>query len=65
VQIQFEWELPEVRPFITAHQYHTVCCPGCGGLVTAERPPAVAAGITRFVVWTCDVSVKRHRHGEH
>ena len=34
VQIQFEWELPEVRPF---NQYHTVCRTGCGGLVTAER----------------------------
>jgi transposase len=43
-QVQFEWELPEVRPFITAHQYHTVCCPGCGGLVTAERPPDVPPG---------------------
>jgi transposase len=32
-QIQFEWELPEVRPFITAHQYHTVSA-------TSGRPPA-------------------------
>ena len=43
-QIQFAWELPEVRPFITAHHYHTVCCPGCGGLVTAERPADVGPG---------------------
>jgi transposase len=43
-QIQFERELPEVRPFITAHHYHTVCCPGCGGLVTAERPADVPPG---------------------
>lgn len=43
-QIQFAWELPEVRPFITAHHYHTVCCPGCGGLVTAEGPADVPPG---------------------
>jgi transposase len=43
-QIQFVWELPEIRPVITAHHYHTVCCPGCGGLVTAERPEDVPPG---------------------
>ncbi len=43
-QIHFEWELPQIRPFITAHHYHTVCCPGCGDLVTAERPPDVPPG---------------------
>jgi transposase len=41
VQTQYVWELPLVRPEITAHHYHTVCCLGCGVLVTAERPPDV------------------------
>jgi transposase len=44
VQTQYVWELPLVRPDITAHQYHTVCCPGCGDLVTAQRPPDVPPG---------------------
>jgi transposase len=44
VQTQYVWELPVVRPHITAHHYHTVCCPACGVLVTAERPADVAAG---------------------
>jgi len=44
VGTQYVWELPEVRPYITAHHYHTVCCPGCGELVTAPRPPDVPPG---------------------
>ena len=44
VQTQYVWELPLVRPEITAHQYHTVCCRGCGTLVTAPRPPDVPPG---------------------
>jgi transposase len=44
VQTQHVWELPVVRPHITAHQYHTVCCPSCGDLVTAERPSDVPPG---------------------
>ena len=44
VQTQYVWEIPIVEPHITAHHYHTVCCPGCGGLVTAARPPAVPPG---------------------
>src|SRR6266545_3112552 len=44
VRTQSVWELPVVRPHITAHQYHTVCCPGCGNLVTADRPPDVPPG---------------------
>src|SRR5262245_20632640 len=44
VHTQYVWELPVVRPEITAHQYHTVCCPGCGGLVTADRPADVPPG---------------------
>jgi transposase len=44
VRTQYVWELPVVRPEITAHQYHTVCCPGCGDLVTADRPTDVPPG---------------------
>src|SRR5437773_1839513 len=44
LQTQYVWELPLVRPDVTAHQYHTVCCPGCGNLVTAPRPPDVPNG---------------------
>jgi transposase len=44
VQTQYVWELPLVGPEITAHHYHTICCPGCGDLVTAERPVDVPAG---------------------
>jgi transposase len=44
VQTQYVWDLPIVRPDITAHHYHTLCCPGCGDLVTAERPPDVPPG---------------------
>jgi transposase len=44
VRTQYVWELPLVRPQITAHHYHTVCCPGCGDLVTAERPADVPPG---------------------
>ena len=44
VQTQYVWELPVVRPEISAHHYHTLCCPGCGDLVTADRPPDVPPG---------------------
>ena len=44
VTTQYVWELPVVRPEITAHHYHTVCCPGCGALVTAPRPADVPPG---------------------
>jgi transposase len=44
VQTQYVWEIPVVTPHITAHQYHTVCCPCCGELVTAQRPPDVPPG---------------------
>jgi transposase len=44
VRTQYVWELPIVHPDITAHHYHTVCCPGCGDLVTAERPSDVPPG---------------------
>ena len=44
VRTHYVWELPVVRPHVTAHHYHTVCCPGCGDLVTAERPPEVPPG---------------------
>lgn len=42
--IQYVWDLPIVRPTVTAHHYHTVCCRGCGTLVTAPRPPDVPPG---------------------
>src|SRR6266536_3435806 len=44
VRTQYVWELPQIRPYITAHHYHTVCCPGCGDLVTATRPADVPPG---------------------
>lgn len=44
IQIQHVWEIPVVRPHITAHQYHTLCCPGCGDLVAAQRPLDVPPG---------------------
>lgn len=44
VQTQYVWEIPIVAPHITAHQYHTVCCPSCGDLVTAQRPEDVPPG---------------------
>jgi transposase len=44
IQTQHVWEIPVVRPEITAYHYHTVCCPGCGGLVTADRPPDAPPG---------------------
>jgi transposase len=44
VQTQYVWELPVVHPQITAHHYHTVCCSGCGALVTAARPADVPNG---------------------
>jgi transposase len=43
-QIQYVWEIPVVRPHITAHHYHTVCCPSCGDYITAERPADVPPG---------------------
>jgi len=44
VRTQYVWDVPLVRPHITAHHYHTVCCPGCGDLVTAARPADVPPG---------------------
>ena len=44
VQTQYVWELPVIRPLITAHHYHTVCCRGCGAIVTAPRPQDVPPG---------------------
>jgi transposase len=44
LQTQYVWELPLVQPLVTAHQYHTVCCHGCGALVTAQRPADVPPG---------------------
>jgi len=44
IQTQYVWEVPLVQPLVAAHQYHTVCCQGCGALVTAERPADVPPG---------------------
>lgn len=44
VDTQYVWELPVVRPEITAHQYHTVACAGCGNLLKAARPTTVPPG---------------------
>jgi transposase len=44
VQTQYVWELPIIQPEITAHHYHTLCCPNCGELTTALRPPDVPPG---------------------
>ncbi len=44
IQPQYVWELPLVQPLVAAHQYHTVCCQGCGALVTAARPADVPPG---------------------
>lgn len=41
---QYVWGLPEIRPTVTAHYYHTVACPDCGGSVTAPRPSDVPPG---------------------
>jgi transposase len=49
VQTQYVWDLPIVRPDLTAHQYQTLCCPSCGDLVTAARPPEEPKGGTQRV----------------
>jgi transposase len=55
ISTQYVWALPVLRAEVTAHHYHSVCCPQCGALVTAERPadvppgafdPSVAAAVT-------------------
>jgi len=38
------FELPEVKPVVTEYQFHSVCCPDCGELVTASRPADVPPG---------------------
>jgi transposase len=38
------WEIPELRPVVSEHQYHTVCCPHCQALVRAERGAEVPPG---------------------
>jgi transposase len=43
-QTQYVSEIPVGESHITAHYYHTVCCPGCGTLVTAPRAPDVPPG---------------------
>jgi transposase len=38
------WEIPPIQPFVTEHQYHTVCCPACQAHLRASRPPDVPPG---------------------
>ncbi len=38
------WELPEVQPTVTEHQFPTVTCPACQAAVRADRPPGVPPG---------------------
>jgi transposase len=38
------WEIPELRPCVSEHQYHSVCCPQCQTLVRAERGADVPPG---------------------
>lgn len=38
------WEIPELRPLVSEHQYHTVCCPQCQARVCAERGADVPPG---------------------
>ena len=44
VQTQYVWQLPVIKPIITAHHYHTVCRTSCGALATAPRPADVPEG---------------------
>jgi transposase len=44
VRRQQVWELPEVRPIVTEHHYHVVCCPQCQAVVCAARPAEVPPG---------------------
>ena len=44
IQTQYVWEVPLVEPLVAAQHYHTVGCPGCRALVTAERPADVPPG---------------------
>lgn len=38
------WEIPPIRPSVTEHRYHAVCCPQCGEIVRASRPNEVPPG---------------------
>ncbi len=38
------WELPLIQPQITEYRQHTVCCPGCQQLVTADLPADAPPG---------------------
>lgn len=41
---QQQFDLPPVKPIVTEYQLHSVCCPGCGDLVTAPRPEHLPPG---------------------
>lgn len=38
------WELPPIAPIITEYRQHTVCCPACQQLVSAELPEDAPPG---------------------
>lgn len=38
------WELPPIEPIITEYRQHTVCCPQCQHLVTADLPADAPPG---------------------
>ncbi|SRR6266545_1328672 len=38
------WELPPIEPIITDYRQHTVCCPQCRQLVTADLPADAPPG---------------------
>jgi hypothetical protein len=38
------WELPPIEPIIGEYRQHTVCCPACQQLVTAELPTDAPPG---------------------
>ncbi len=40
------WELPSIEPLIIEYRQHTVCCPRCQQLVTAELPADAPPGAT-------------------
>ena len=38
------WELPPIIPIVTEYRQHTLCCPQCRELVTADLPPDAPPG---------------------
>src|SRR5690606_7000174 len=38
------WEIPEIKPLVTAYQRHRLMCPCCGETTCGELPPGVPSG---------------------